>query len=542
MYYSEEHSDSDEDNDTLCDICDYDMSDDSGDSDTVTVNLRLKSVDAEGEYVSCYLSAELNNSSLSITNDGDSAASTLNIGTNTLSCFESSQNEVYRAPDTVITFTADADGNINVTSGNATVETVGEITYIVITMQVCEHSFDDDFWSSSEIEGYHEQKCDFCAYMDSDTAEPHIDEDLYDTCDKCSHDLTEKVTVNLMLKAVDAVTGNEIDGMLEVYLNDEGNWFGTEECGYGSVFEVYMGENVLSDWDYCPEGYVLPTEDITFTVDAEGNITITSGNATVEETPAYIDIVIPLIADNNYTITVENTENGTVSAPATAAAGEPVTLTITRADGYYIDFILINHIPDKTAIGKTEITFTMPEEDVTITPNFKEGFVIYFDNDIIPKWSNVFCFYSGGYASGIDIGENIYAIGIYAEHIGNPMQLTNRMEGMTTNHYPEGYFESEWFILEAGETYTYTGYDITVEESENGTVTVKTGTLPITKASVGQEVTVEIAPDDGYELDTLPVGGEDVTAQVSEGAYTFDMPASDVTVTAIFKAADPEVY
>ena len=55
--------------------------------------------------------------------------------------------------------------------------------------------------------------------------------------------------------------------------------------------------------------------------------------------------------------------------------------------------------------------------------------------------------------------------------------------------------------------------------------------------SVGDQssVTVTIAPDTGYELDVLTVGGVDVTSEVSENKYTFVMHTSDVTVSASFK-------
>ncbi len=95
-----------------------------------------------------------------------------------------------------------------------------------------------------------------------------------------SYDASEFVKVNLKLKAVDT-EGNAIAGKLDALSNPVEEWVGTDDCDYTDVF-FFIGENTLTDWDYCPYGYAKPTEDITFNVDAGGNITITSNNATVE--------------------------------------------------------------------------------------------------------------------------------------------------------------------------------------------------------------------------------------------------------------------
>ena len=103
------------------------------------------------------------------------------------------------------------------------------------------------------------------------------------------------VTVQLMLKAVDAADNNEISGDLDALLNgSENTWVGTYGAG---EYDCNVGENTLSGWDLCPEGYMKPTEDITFTVGEDGSITITSSNATVETTNDGVHcIVVPLTA------------------------------------------------------------------------------------------------------------------------------------------------------------------------------------------------------------------------------------------------------
>ena len=90
--------------------------------------------------------------------------------------------------------------------------------------------------------------------------------------------------------------------------------------------------------------------------------------------------------------------------------------------------------------------------------------------------------------------------------------------------------------------WTYTGstgggvttYPITVKSAKNGDVTASHKS-----AAKGTTVTLTVAPDKGYVLDTLTVlDGKDKEIKLTEknGKYTFTMPASKVAVAAMFKA------
>ena len=80
-----------------------------------------------------------------------------------------------------------------------------------------------------------------------------------------------------------------------------------------------------------------------------------------------------------------------------------------------------------------------------------------------------------------------------------------------------------------------TTYPITVKSAKNGDVTASHKS-----AAKGTTVTLTVDPDKGYVLDTLTVlDGKDKEIKLTEknGKYTFTMPASKVTVEAMFKAA-----
>lgn len=81
-------------------------------------------------------------------------------------------------------------------------------------------------------------------------------------------------------------------------------------------------------------------------------------------------------------------------------------------------------------------------------------------------------------------------------------------------------------------------YAITVETSENGTVTPDKET-----AKAGETVTLTVVAGASYELDTLTVTGTSSkvvdTTKTTDGTYTFTMPGEEVKVTATFKEYVP---
>ncbi|MGN1307641.1 MAG: S-layer homology domain-containing protein [Faecousia sp.] len=77
-----------------------------------------------------------------------------------------------------------------------------------------------------------------------------------------------------------------------------------------------------------------------------------------------------------------------------------------------------------------------------------------------------------------------------------------------------------------------TTYTVTVENAKHGDVTSSRKT-----ASEGTTVTLTVTPDKGYTLETLTVtdkDGKEVTLTGKGSEYTFIMPASNVTVQAVF--------
>lgn len=95
--------------------------------------------------------------------------------------------------------------------------------------------------------------------------------------------------------------------------------------------------------------------------------------------------------------------------------------------------------------------------------------------------------------------------------------------------------QANWARRSSGGNSGSTLYSVIVKDSKNGEVTSSHK-----RAGSGTTVTLTVKPDQGYVLDTLTVlDNRDKEVKLTEkdnGTYTFSMPASDVTVQAVFKA------
>ena len=83
-------------------------------------------------------------------------------------------------------------------------------------------------------------------------------------------------------------------------------------------------------------------------------------------------------------------------------------------------------------------------------------------------------------------------------------------------------------------------YTITKNSMTHGSVTVKKGANEVTTAQIGDPITLTASPETNYELTSLTVkdgDNADVLISGTGNTRTFDMPASNVTVSAVFEGA-----
>lgn len=118
----------------------------------------------------------------------------------------------------------------------------------------------------------------------------------------------------------------------------------------------------------------------------------------------------------------------------------------------------------------------------------------------------------------------------------------------------EGYaFNDNWTVKDADEVeitdgkFTMPAKDVTVSGSfskvdytitkatcEGGSFTVKKNGVEVTKAQIGDVITLEASAEEGYEFDSWTVTNESTSKTVYENENTFTMPGANVTVKANF--------
>ncbi|MBQ6648514.1 MAG: SusF/SusE family outer membrane protein [Muribaculaceae bacterium] len=119
------------------------------------------------------------------------------------------------------------------------------------------------------------------------------------------------------------------------------------------------------------EGYEL--ESVTVTgVNTNVAVTVTGGKFTMPADDVVVIATFREIPVTTYTITVNPSDNGTVTPSKTEAAeGDVITLTVTPAEGYELETLTV--MMGETPVTVTaDNTFTMPAGNVVVSATFKE--------------------------------------------------------------------------------------------------------------------------------------------------------------------------
>ncbi len=256
-------------------------------------------------------------------------------------------------------------------------------------------------------------------------------------------------------------------------------------------------------------------------------------------------------SSSNTGVSFATMTNGSVSANnTTPSAGDTVTLTVTPTAGYKLDTLTVTG--SSGAVTTTTVTtgvvyrFTMPSTGVTVNATFvadntnRSVSVLgtnYDKGDVTKS--------SGPYTSG-----TVVTLTVNNLVSGYTPEITVS-DGMNSNiKVPVTAVDSTHF------TFVMPAFSVQVRTKYIGPYNVNIGTL--TNGSVtsiyasaieNEEVIISAHPATGYEVDTVTVTQSDGTA-VSVSAvsgdsnaangyfnYSFDMPASDVSVDVTFKVA-----
>ena len=271
-------------------------------------------------------------------------------------------------------------------------------------------------------------------------------------------------------------------------------------------------------------------ETVTLITSADTGYAITTLQATYEEgttevnlplTPAENDtytFVMPaadvhvhwIVSKVQYTITVNPSEHGTVTAPATAEYGQEVTLTVTPDAHFMLESLSVAYT-NGNPVTVTDNKFSMPAANVVVNATFKP---VTYNITVAPtEHGTVTAPESAAYGSEVTVS-------VAPEEAYELETLTYTVDGGQPVPIENGKFTMPGGNVTITATFKAATYTITVAPTEHGTVSA-----PAT-AAYGTEVNVTVTPDEGYELDELVV-----------------MPAyNSVTCAEVIAGADDMIY
>lgn len=263
---------------------------------------------------------------------------------------------------------------------------------------------------------------------------------------------------------------------------------------------------------------------------------------TLVENTGYLVIVDIL---DTYKATVTSGENGsvmlngvTVNGETQVSQGISSTLTFNPAEGYEVDTLLING--EEVKVNGNSYTF-IPEGDVTVEVTFREkvdyckitlsignGGSISVKDELYEIENNKYIY--------VPMGESVTLV--FEPHINYEIN-TVKVSGKTVKLNEDNEYTIECTDTAATVSATFKSteenssstYTITAYASGGGSIT-PTGANEVEE---GESLTFVITPNDGYEVYSVTVDGEEVA--LSGGKYTFENVSANAVINVTFKKA-----
>ena len=291
---------------------------------------------------------------------------------------------------------------------------------------------------------------------------------------------------------------------------------------------IKQGENITltvsPDNGYQLEKLTVAGVDVTNSVkNGQYSFTMPAGNVAVSAT----------FKEKSYSVWTQTVDHGSITASPNKGLkeGNKVTITATPETGYKLEKITYydNKGQEQTITPPTSgaITFTMPAYSVALTAHFVDDRQSY---DVIVNQPQ-----TGG---KITANPTSAKEGDTVSLSATPSEgyLLDKFKVTYGNEQTVDVIENNQFKMPNSKvTVTATFkekpknvYPITVEPSQNGSVSVKAS------ETNGKEVAVSVNPNEYYELASLTYNGQAIKKD-AQGKYTFKMPAEAVSIVASFK-------
>ena len=293
----------------------------------------------------------------------------------------------------------------------------------------------------------------------------------------------------------------------------------TPAANYELAILTYTdSQNNIVNIDTTSKTFNMPASDVTV-------------NATFKEKTAQ--------EYNIYTLQKAGEGNGTISAPSTAKEGDTVRVRVTPGSDSELDRIEVlqssGAFIKNVDVVNNVYTFTMPGQNVNLKPYFKlkpKPTEFSITNYSGPEGSITANPSSSVKGKPISLTVNA-AQGYTIDKIWIEDQAGTKIQDVTNNTFD---MPDKNVVIKA--TFKRTEFTITTEVVGEGTVTIEGNK---TKASVGEEIVVNVTPkDSSYEVGQVTANGQSV--KLENGKYSFKMPANDVKVRVTFNEKTYETY
>ena len=223
-----------------------------------------------------------------------------------------------------------------------------------------------------------------------------------------------------------------------------------------------------------------------------------------------------------YTLTVDGKEER-------RAFGKEVTFTAPEKGGHTFTGWEVDGVPEGTDTSKATITFTMPANNVTLTPQYKKNTYTLtvdgkdeprvFDEDVTviaqPVEGKTFTGWKvTGLPTDVDTTKATISFTMPANNVTLKAQYTEN----------------------APETYELKVTDATITLKDGGAV------ADLTAVPVDTELVATAPEKEGYTFDRWEKDGLPADANIDGATITFKMPANNVTLKAKYTENAPETY
>lgn len=334
---------------------------------------------------------------------------------------------------------------------------------------------------------------------------------------------------DVVLESTEMIVSNNllIENARSVRVSSTGNWAPV----YGKVY-IYCACPVTLEHTEAGANSGVAISGIEFAapVSASDFVYYTSNAADATPTdagtgtiPARTENYLRIVPKVSYAITADDatiTVDG--KAVTSAFAGEKVTVTAAGKEnaeftGWTAEGITLT---DKQKVNPT-VTFTMPGNNVTLTPNYKQYYTITSTDDVTIKVDND---RSTATAKALE-GQHIVA-------------LANKKDGYVFENW-----EVDGVTLNTSNSVNYTNFEmpannvtLTPHYAKLHTIEVVNGTANITSAKKGTKVTVTANHRPGYEFARWVIlEGEAELEDEKNKTATVTVKNTNVKVKAVYK-------